>query len=223
MNLHRSGKIPDWENIPSDQRNNWQKLAAKTNGFITPGNIITMSGAALVLSGAKDIKNNKERKGFAKLVIGRIADLADGLVADKTGTKSSKGESLDAFVDSAEMIAFLPLIVRKGYLPLRTGIIYGIHKAINAGATAVAKKGNLELHTSWAGKRSEAARNMTICLYGLSKIVNDTRKEQSPLSNALEIGAKVSEYTSIALGTIASAQYVIDVVNQKAETSEIIQ
>jgi phosphatidylglycerophosphate synthase len=221
MNLHRSDKLPDWEKVDPEKHNSWQKIAKKTNGLITPGNLVTVAGAAFVVSGAKDINDKKDKKGLAKLTIGRIADLADGYVADKTGTKSSKGEALDAFVDSAEMIAFLPLMVKKEYLPLRTGIIYGLHKAINAGATAIAKRDDLELHTSWAGKRAEAARNTTIGLYGLAKMVEDSQKEYKVISKVLDVGAKASEITSIALGTIASAQYILDITKQKLANTDL--
>ncbi len=215
MNLHRSDKTPDWDKIPENEYNVWQKIAKKTNGILTPGNMVTLTGAALVISGASDLRNNKDGRGFTKLAIGRAADTLDGFLADKTSTKSPLGESLDAFVDSAETITFLPLMIKKDYLPLRTGIIYGIHKAINAGATAIAKRDGLELHTSWAGKRAEASRNFTVCFYGLSKLIENTKIDNKPLQKTLRFGAKSMEYTSIALGSLASAQYVLDVINQK--------
>ncbi|HEX5797672.1 MAG TPA: hypothetical protein VFX86_04770 [Candidatus Saccharimonadales bacterium] len=40
MNLHRAGRVPDWEKVPEGRRNRWQKLAAKTKGVITPGNAV---------------------------------------------------------------------------------------------------------------------------------------------------------------------------------------
>ncbi len=210
MDLHHSSKTPDWEQIPAEQHNVWQKVANSSNGIVTPGNIITIAGAGLVFSGMNDIKQNRKFNAFSKIAIGRIADLADGYIANKTGTKSSKGEALDAAVDSVELALAIPMLVRREYLPMRTGLIYGIHKAVNGYASAKAKKNGYELHSSWSGKRAEAFRWGTIAFYALAKLSEDKFNNDS-ISKIFKKSAVAGEIISASLGTIASIGYLNDI------------
>ena len=51
-NMHRTGKLADWELIDSTKWNNFQKVADRTNGIITPANLISLAGLALTIQGA---------------------------------------------------------------------------------------------------------------------------------------------------------------------------
>ncbi len=214
MDLHHSSKIPDWEQITAEQHNAWQKVANSSNGIVTPGNLVTIAGAGLVLSGMNDIKRNRKFSAFSKIMVGRIADMADGYVANKTGTKSSKGEALDAAVDSVELALAIPMLVKRQYLPMRTGLIYGIHKSINAYATAKAKNNGYELHSSWSGKRAEAFRWGTIALYSLTKL-SENKFNNDTVSKIFKKSAVAAEILSVSLGTIASIGYLSDINSQE--------
>lgn len=109
MNLHHADDRPDWEIKPPAGRNSWQKLAAATNGVITPANLISVTGFVLACAGLFKIAHADFWTGAILLVVGRLADAVDGFTADVTGTKSTLGESVDAGLDKA--IAFIALAV----------------------------------------------------------------------------------------------------------------
>ena len=92
MNLHRVEGVADWAKPNLPKLSKIQKIASKTNGTITPGNILSVTGGLFVVSGLVDIYRGDEMKrGIRKVGIGRAIDIIDGIVADKTGTKSPLG------------------------------------------------------------------------------------------------------------------------------------
>jgi len=99
MDLHRTTGRPDWEEVADTQRTSIQRLAAATHGIITPPNIITFAGLAIVLYGLYSLLAEQYWIGLGLLAAGRLLDVLDGVVAQKTGTKSPLGELLDATVD----------------------------------------------------------------------------------------------------------------------------
>jgi cardiolipin synthase (CMP-forming) len=99
MNLHRTGKKPDWEKVPPAERSTYQRIAAQTGGLLTPPNVITAIGLVIVLYGLYALLTEFYWTGLICLAIGRLLDIVDGWVAEATGTKSPFGELLDATVD----------------------------------------------------------------------------------------------------------------------------
>lgn len=213
MNLHRSEKYPDWELTLPNQLNSWQKIAKKTNGYITPGNLVTATGAVLFLSGLRDAKKDKPYRAFAKIGLSRVADLLDGYVADKTKTKSSKGEAFDAITDSVETALILPFLVKNDYLPLRTAASFAIAKTINAATSGYAKKNNLEIHSSGIGKKAEAARWITVAMFAGQRIIENNTKFNAP--KALNSSAILTETIASGLGALASVGYLRDINSSK--------
>jgi phosphatidylglycerophosphate synthase len=208
MNTHRTNKVPDWQEVPLDQRNMWQNVAASTEGFITPGNIITVLGAKFVFSGLLDIRKGQKLRGVVNISIGRVADIADGYVADKSRTKSPKGEAFDAGIDALEMGVALPVLVSEDILPARTAAAYFVQKAANTFSTVLAKKRGNEIHPSLAGKLTAVAQWSTIALYGLAAATRDS--EYTLATDVLEEGAFAAEVLSLALGATASIGYLKD-------------
>ena len=51
MDLHRTTGKPDWETVTPANRSSIQNIAATTNGILTPPNVITLLGLAIVLFG----------------------------------------------------------------------------------------------------------------------------------------------------------------------------
>lgn len=99
MNLHRSSSRPDWESVDPSDRNLFQKIAAATGGFLTPANIVTIAGLGIVVYGLWCVLDQRYWEGLLLLTIGRLLDIADGVLADQTKTKSPLGELLDAVAD----------------------------------------------------------------------------------------------------------------------------
>ncbi len=104
MSLHQTTGKPDWADMPKANYNYWQRIAAYSSGIITPGNIITLVGIALVAVGLSEVYRHQYAVGIVALIVGRLADLLDGLVAEKTRTKSPLGEILDASIDKISTV-----------------------------------------------------------------------------------------------------------------------
>ena len=112
MDLHRTTGKPDWETIPAKERTSIQKIAFATHGIVTPPNIITFIGLGIVLYGLYALLQQDYWVGLIALAVGRLLDIADGLVAQKTGTKSPLGELLDATVDKiGTLLTFVVLYI----------------------------------------------------------------------------------------------------------------
>jgi phosphatidylglycerophosphate synthase len=109
MRLHRAHTVAEWTTVASSSHTYWQRLARRTNGMVTPGNILTLVGFMLALAGLRNILDGQYWQGLLLLATGRMFDIADGLAADKTATKSPLGETLDASAD--KLITGLTIIV----------------------------------------------------------------------------------------------------------------
>lgn len=99
LNLHRIGKVADWELVSPAEQNPFQKVAAATRGILTPANLITVIGALVTLWGAAELFARDWWLAIVLLLAGRVLDVADGFIAHRTGTKSALGETLDATAD----------------------------------------------------------------------------------------------------------------------------
>ena len=199
MKLHRVGKKADWDKLKSRQRNFWQRLAFSTHGIVTPGNIISMTGFILVGWGLISIYRGQIITGVAAVTFGRILDIADGLLADKTGTKSPLGEVVDATIDKVEIAAALPVLVVTNILMPWQALIIFVQHAANVIFTGIAKVRGLLPHASRAGKYATTAQWLAIVLYGCT-LIGDSFM-------VLNILADVVFGASIVLGLAADSKY----------------
>lgn len=202
MNLHRAEKVGDWEQIPHEKRNRWQKIAAKTKGIITPANFITLTGGVLVIDGLYDFAFGDKKMGVAKIIFGRALDVADGYVADKTGTKSPLGEAFDVTVDKIALATALPVLVDKDIIPMASGIMIGAQNLANIAITGIAKSRGNEIHSSRLGKNTTFGQWAAIGLY----TIGSTSSHE--LSQSIEDSANVITYASTAIGFFATSGYV---------------
>lgn len=154
MNLHRAHKRPDWEAVPVAKRSAFQQIAAATHGVVTPGNIISTIGLALVIYGLVALFAQEYWLGLSLLLIGRLLDIADGAAADVTGTKSPLGELVDATAD--KLGTFLTLTVF-----FMTDITYWwlvalllLPQVIIAFLILYKRRGGVHIHPTRAGKLS---------------------------------------------------------------------
>ena len=90
----------------------------RTDGWITPGNIVSAVGAYLTVRGLLDYTNGEKTKGVGKVFAGRMCDIADGLIAKKTGTRSAKGAVLDAGLDKYCTVAATTVLCNDGISPI---------------------------------------------------------------------------------------------------------
>lgn len=202
MDLHRASKQPDWAAVPIPSRNAWQRLAARTNGFLTPGNLLTFLGVLLVLAGLVFIQYHRYSWGLFTLAVGRLCDIWDGMAAARTGTKSPLGEMLDVTADKVASLLALILLLTAHVLPLIAAIAVLLPNLANSVVTFMAEARHIRLHPSRVGKNW-----MAFSWVGLSCFI---AAHFSPLS---DIG-RILGYTLIAIafgmGTRSSLGYIAD-------------
>lgn len=155
--LHRVEAAADWDKVPESQHNFWQRLAKRTNGNITPGNVTSVLGAVLSLSAARDIWKENYGRATVKLFFGRVLDMADGGIAHATGTKSPKGEALDAGLDKALAATIGPLMNYKNLIPSQDGYTIIAQQGISAGLSTIGLASGRRMHPSQEGKEQATA------------------------------------------------------------------
>jgi phosphatidylglycerophosphate synthase len=173
MNLHRIQTLPDWSSINKKNYNRWQRVAAATNGILTPGNILTLLGLGLVLYGLWLILSGDVWFGLLSLVIGRACDLFDGWAAEATGTKSFLGELFDAAADKIATILSLVVVGSMGIIswPIFTALLLP-HVVIPIIIYTKRRRG-IHTHPSRIGKLSMAGLWVSMAGYITSYALGD--------------------------------------------------
>lgn len=152
MNLHRTHQHPDWHAVAAEDRSVWQRLAAATRGIVTPGNIITLVGLAMVLAGLGALLGQHYWLAGALVLAGRLCDLLDGWAADATGTKSPLGELVDATVDKIETGAAFVAVLIAQLLPWWIVALLLAVQVMIAVIALAARRRKVALHPSRRGK-----------------------------------------------------------------------
>ena len=207
MNLHRTDDSPQWERTPESMQNIWQRIAKKTHGIITPANAISLAGLYLTISGLQDFKRGDKKKAITKVISGRLCDIADGYVAERTKTKSPLGEAVDATVDKISMAQGLYVMSKTHALPPIASAAFLSQNIINTAATAISKKRGVELHPSAEGKITTLLQWAAIGGYAIAS----TEKSRDD-HTIVEIGSNVLASTAAAIGAVVNVQYVAQAI-----------
>ena len=207
MNLHRTDNIPQWERTPESMQNIWQRVAKKTHGVITPANVVSLAGLALTVSGLQDFKRGDKKKAITKVISGRLCDIADGYVAERTKTKSPLGEAVDATVDKISMAHGLYVMSKTHTLPPLASASFLSQNVINTAATALSKKRGIELHPSAEGKITTLLQWAAIGGYAIA-----STEKYSADQSMVKIGSDVLASTAAAIGAVVNIQYITQAV-----------
>lgn len=132
LGLHQAHSKADWLIIPAQQRNRWQRVAFRSNGWITPANIVSLFGFIVVLVGLVHLLEERYAAALILVVIGRLADVLDGLVAERTGTKSLKGETIDVTLDKLAILGTFIVFIVGGLAPTFLLLLLGLQHLISA-------------------------------------------------------------------------------------------
>lgn len=152
MKLHRAGKQGEWETVKPSARNVWQRLAARTNGYITPANVVSVAGFLLVLDGLEKVADGVFWRGIILLAVGRLADLLDGMIAEATHTKGPKGEALDAGLDKLAALVALIIFYAHGQLPWAPALLIALESFGVSIIVAVGMRRGVTVHPGVSGK-----------------------------------------------------------------------
>lgn len=107
----------EWDGVPHGEMNFFQQVAGRTNGWLTPGNLLSVGGAALTVSGLLNYNAGHRIKGVIKVFGGRLCDIGDGWAAKRTKTRSAKGAVLDAGFDKYSTVAATIALHNDGITP----------------------------------------------------------------------------------------------------------
>jgi len=133
MNLHTPQDNPDWLQAAAGEVTVWQRIALATRGGITPGNIVSIVGLLLVGRGALQLSGSHWLLGLCLIIGGRLADLADGYVAELTKTKGRPGEAVDAACDKLAVGIVALVTLAAHHVPqwfLIYFIVYNLHMTL---------------------------------------------------------------------------------------------
>jgi phosphatidylglycerophosphate synthase len=202
MNLHRASHIPDWEQIPQEKRNSWQKAAAATGGIATPANCVTLLGLLLVFFGLWLVARDEFLGGAFVLATGRLCDIADGWMAAVTGTKSSFGEAFDAVADKVGTFLTLLVFFVAAVAPRWAIFLLVLPQLIGSVVILLYRRRQIRLHPTRAAKTGMALAWISLLGFTLARGTD----LQSP--NPFTVLAGILAGISVLLSTYAIAGYV---------------
>jgi len=202
MNLHYSIGAPDWEKTTTAKRNYWQRLAAATKGWLTPGNCISFLGLLLVISGLLDMANGHLWRGLLVVAFGRLLDIVDGAVADKTGTKSWIGEGVDAVCDKIGALDALIIFALMGIVYWPVAALIGLQHGAAGLVSMAAKRLNAPIHPRKTGKLATLGEwTALVCLAS-------NYAAHWPVGSWLAIASYLLIAVSLGLGSYATWRYI---------------
>jgi phosphatidylglycerophosphate synthase len=210
MGMHVAGDKPDWEKIPPEEWNVFQRVASRTDGIVTPGNVLTATKTAFVLWGNAELLRGGGRrlwKPLALIAIGRTFDIADGLAAEMTGTKSPKGKIFDASTDKIESITTVSNLAYNKLIPKEVAVpLVASQVAITAGGIYAYLKGRQEIiQPSAKGKAFMLDINLAIGSDLLSTA--SERGSHNKISKIAKLGAGILYKFALASGADIAADY----------------
>jgi phosphatidylglycerophosphate synthase len=201
MNMHRAIS-PDWKTVDKSEQNQFQAVAEATNGVVTPANVVSLTGLALVCDGSRRIIKGQTKSGIVEIGIGRALDLIDGVVADKTGTKSPLGAAVDATFDKLGMAAGLAALYAKELAPRPVIVAHAMQNVANTAITATATKKGTPTYASKEGKLAMSAQGLGLGLHGIARTFLSGKSRAK-----LEAVAYGVDAIAIGVGAKATKQY----------------
>ena len=208
MNLHRTDVEAEWKHIRHEDHNGHQKAAHLSKGLFTLANLVSVAGLVITDSGLRDIAHKKYVSGCLKMVGGRACDLADGYIADKTGTKSRTGELVDATIDKFEIARGIQILSSAGIIPRDVALSFAVQNVSNTISSFVAKKRGIEIHPSAAGKITTFGQWETLTSYCIQAALDTRPIADQSEQRIVESIADISAAATSALGAMASLEYV---------------
>lgn len=218
MNLHRAGNAADWDTTPRHKRNFWQRIAARTGGVGTPGNVLSIGGFCLVALGLWIVAAHGVWEGTLLVALGRLADILDGIIAHYTGTKSPLGRALDATLDKIGALAALAVFGADNIMPLWIAIAILVQNIATIAVGIYAPWKRVVLNPSKEGKLAAAGFWVTIVLFVVTQLISESHfaNWRSPIFAA----SYVLGIASLILGTYATVGYAAAVIAAPPRTKQ---
>ena len=179
-------------------------------------NLISVTGAALVMHGSKKIDT---AEGLAECAVGRLADVLDGKVARMTGQTSNFGAALDAITDKIVMAKILYEMDKKKLAPKKVIDIVAVLNLINALATGIANLRSdekTETRPTKSGKVGLAMETAALVAYAAAELVDKRTDNPKPAEILRKLGAGAFA-ASLLPAAHATCTYIERAINGNAE------
>ena len=183
--------------------------------IFTVPNLISVTGAALVMHGSKKIDT---AEGLAECVVGRLADVLDGKVARMTGQTSNFGAALDATTDKIVMAKILYEMNKKGLAPKYVLGTVALLNSINAVATGIANLRSdekAETRPTKSGKLAMAGETVTLISYIAAHIAEQDKNPK--LAKLLRKLGAAAFAASLPFAAHATCTYIKRAIKGDAE------
>lgn len=212
INMHTAGDKADWTLVPSEQWNTWQRIAATTGGVVTPANAVSLTGALLVVAGFLQFEQGVTLPGVALIAIGRLADIIDGYIAHRTGTKSPLGEIIDTTLDKSTIFFGLVFIIAFNLLPAVFTAAIVAQSILNSVASLIGHKRGTVLHPTPYGKLATFLAWFTIVSYLFHSLL-EKQGGITVLSGTVSALSYISFILFVLLAIQSTASYISQLHN----------
>jgi phosphatidylglycerophosphate synthase len=145
--------------------------------------------------------------GVVFIGIGRFADVLDGIVAERTLTKSPLGEAVDATIDKILLAITVITIFILNLIPTVVLVLITLHGIYNILLYVVAHFKKSQLHPSLIGKLTASAEWISI---GLFVIAHYLHKTSNAHANYFSVTALILFGLFLGLAITSSYKYYID-------------
>ncbi len=216
MRLHRAGKVADWQRTKRGRYNTWQKIAAETSGWLTPANMLSIGGLLFVAYGGYLIIHADYDAGLLAVIIGRLADLVDGYVADKTETKSPLGEIIDVTCDKLAIVIVLPILALENLVPLYIIAAIVAQNIAVVSVSLLARNRAIKLHPGQESKLAVAASWLAVITFAFHGSLSNTQWQA--WQDVSLVSAIISSIIFGVLGWLACFKYAQE-LRQPAPTN----
>ncbi|MDB5184194.1 MAG: hypothetical protein JWN38_2 [Candidatus Saccharibacteria bacterium] len=144
------------------------------------------------------LDKDNHKSGLALLAFGRTLDLGDGKISDLQGTKSGKGEALDAGGDNLLAQIALRVARRKELIPRPALNLLAAGRVIVNGSSMVAKARGNEIHPSLGGKFGGFDFWAASCAYVVAKYTEGVVSKAAEAVGDVALGGYLVHGTIIA-------------------------
>jgi phosphatidylglycerophosphate synthase len=152
MVLHELHKRAEWYPLSDAERTPVQRLAARTQGVLTPANVVSLLGAAITITGLILFYRQQYASGLIIVGVGRICDILDGHLARHTHTTSPFGEGLDAGFDKLVVLVAVYQLVLGQVLPVLFAVALLLVQLVIVILALAVRRDGTGLHPTRIGK-----------------------------------------------------------------------
>jgi phosphatidylglycerophosphate synthase len=133
-------------------------------------------GLLIVFVGLGYITLQHQYIGLILIGVGRFADVIDGMVAERTKTKSHLGEAVDATADKVGLFMSLLVLAVQHMLPLVFVVLMGLQAAGMAILGLTARMRHTELHPFREGKIATAVFWVALLVFVAATMFHEHHK-----------------------------------------------